>query len=320
MSLCFVCIEFVRLDLSEMLQIDAESTNLERKRSSTIGRDELIKPDALVPEMIPRVAENPEFGIDNENWTNPMDLEAMDDQVQEPLLINSEISIPMHSGLSEGEKNLLSWKVRKQLETRDQSVKVRYHTGTAPSKFARSLDKWGKGNQNCRKWISARSERNWRKLKNFLLQKRMVDRWRNLFEDFVETDYDIAISQGFKVHHMIRRPRPIHSVICHDKIPAHLLDGSLGTDVEGTSISRGAGLDEEESGIQQGRGDKKNSKIQSLLIVDMEKELLSVDISSRCELKCQPKIHFEYTLVSFISKYSMYAGLIDQKMIKVFCL
>ena len=98
---------------------------------------------------------------------------------------------------------------------------------------------------------------------------------------------------------------------------AHLLDGSLGhdTEQETTFQSGPKEMEDDEDFFSESQSNKKNNK-HSLVMLDSKRFLTTWDMNSE-EPKQTLKLEKDMTEVIFISKYCLYAGLVEQHFVKV---
>jgi hypothetical protein len=98
---------------------------------------------------------------------------------------------------------------------------------------------------------------------------------------------------------------------------AHLLDGSLGHDVEQeTTFQSGPKeVEDEEDFFSEPHSNKKNIR-HSLVLLDSKRFLTSWDMNC-AEPKQTLKLEKAMTDLIFIPKYCLYAGLVEQNIVKV---
>jgi WD40 repeat protein len=236
-------------------------------------------------------------------------------------IINEHSAISFLSGTYSNEltdKEVLALSTRLNMKyCKGDFEKGKRHTGIAPTRFNLSKNRFGKYVARIvfhHNWKSVRARVLWHKLRVSVLKTGdFLD-----LEEEDELEISRSMIQGFKCQQLLKRPYEIVAICVHPKIPTHCLDGSLGleNDVAEVAKERFDVFEEDENFFDTDTEVKKTRKY-SVLSVDSKHNLTTWDINQPIP-RIDIKMEHHFSLITFISKHFMYAGLIDQTHIKFF--
>lgn len=213
----------------------------------------------------------------------------------------------------------LSSKLRMKHRSLNQNAKELFYAGVAPSRF--NLSKVSAGKYVTRmfrhhKWTTQRSKYLWQQLRKQVLGSKAPD---DDDEEEEDLNYQLHLSQGFKLQTVFKRANEITALVYNPKIPPHLLDGSLGHDVETEVVDSSTinNENEDEEDFFSEPTISKRNPIQTFILIDSKKILSMWDTNQNVPANTL-KLEKDMTHVIFIPRYCLYAGLVEQSTIRFF--
>ncbi|KAJ3270544.1 hypothetical protein HDV01_007747 [Terramyces sp. JEL0728] len=227
--------------------------------------------------------------------------------------------------LTEKESLYLSNSLRVRHQAQQQKLKGLIHAGIAPTRF--NLNRVSVGKYVTRlvfhhKWKSQRARNNWQKLRATVVSAAANDIHGFTPEQDEEDDsvvpYQQCLMQGLKCQQVLRRPQQITTICHHLKIPTHYQDGSFGHEVE-VDYDRKDYKDvaEDEEDLFEDKVVTSKNKSYSIATLDSNRYMTIWDITN-AEPKLSIKMHDNFSHITFLSRYFLYAGLSNQKTVKFF--
>ncbi|KAH6570216.1 hypothetical protein BASA60_007820 [Batrachochytrium salamandrivorans] len=236
-----------------------------------------------------------------------------------------------------------------QLSAR-QKMRAFVFAGIAPSKF--NLRKIASGketgtdktlpNLDCQ-WPSNRPKNNWMHMNptsngDSTSSNDIFDMSENEKMDSISHDqlpYIFSLRQGFKFRNIFRHQHQFLSVVQHLRVPVHFSDGSIGHDIEKDVGARHTLEDQNDISnqkkAQQQEDDKDNefentqginavSRSYSITTLDRNNHINVWDLGKQSRSKPRFSIQMDHKFLQiiFLSRYALYAGVVDQKTVKFF--
>jgi hypothetical protein len=208
----------------------------------------------------------------------------------------------------------LSTALQNLYSSKTKSLKGKRHAGIAPTRFNLGKNRQGAYDFRLftkREWHSLRAKMYWKKIQRFV------------FKDFVDNDDDFdsddinGIRHGMECVQTITRMTEISFVLHHCKIPTHFQDGTLGLDSENANEIID-GEEQNENDYADFSNDRKRDfkQVNSIAIIEANKFFSVWDVSTQ-DTNHATKLDFVLEAATFLSKYWLYAGLVNQTKIKV---
>lgn len=238
----------------------------------------------------------------------------------ETSLITTNIQLALENSniLSEKQSSLLFSAIHQKSKLKQSyqnSMKEKVYAGVAPTRFnlqKQKLKTLGKSKNH--QWLSNQSRLYWEKIKKSVLSnysEEDID-----MQDKAVSNSSKTMTQGLKCTKIITRPNSISLALHHLKIPVHYQDGTLG--IESDRAGKRAQEEVEDDDILfEDYHTPGVERVFSLAIVE------STSVFSVCEVSLSipditTKMEFELEAITYLSKYCLYAGLINQRKIKVY--
>ncbi|KAJ3313586.1 hypothetical protein HDV04_001803 [Boothiomyces sp. JEL0838] len=228
--------------------------------------------------------------------------------------------------LTAKESLYLSNSLRVRHQAQQKKLKGLIHAGIAPTRF--NLNRVSVGKYVTRlvfhhKWKSQRAKLNWQKLRATVVSAAAHEIHEFSGEQDDDEDgvvpYQQCLMQGLKCQQILRRPQQITTLCHHLKIPTHFQDGSFGHDNEVEYEKRDFKelLDDEEEDLFADKAAPSRNKSYSIATLDTNRYMTIWDINNP-EPKLSIKMHDNFSNITFLSRYFLYAGLSNQKTVKFF--
>ncbi|KAJ3258953.1 hypothetical protein HK103_003094 [Boothiomyces macroporosus] len=228
--------------------------------------------------------------------------------------------------LTAKESLYLSNSLRVRHQAQQKKLKGLIHAGIAPTRF--NLNRVSVGKYVTRlaihhKWKSQRAKLNWQKLRATVVSAAAHEIHEFSGEQDDEEDgavpYQQCLMQGLKCQQILRRPQQITTLCHHLKIPTHFQDGSFGheNEVEYERRDFKELLDDEEEDLFADKAAPSRNKSYSIATLDTNRYMTIWDINNP-EPKLSIKMHDNFSNITFLSRYFLYAGLSNQKTVKFF--
>jgi hypothetical protein len=227
------------------------------------------------------------------------------------------------NSLLEKESLDLSTMIRIKHQDMQSKVKSKIYAGIAPTRFNLGKHRIGKYVSRItfsHKWESQKARINWQKLRSSVLSAATYEYdIFNLDDDTCDQlRYNVCLIQGFQYQRVLRRPQKIISIIHNLKIPAHLQDGTMGHEME-SEFTKTDKINREEDNedFYNHTASLRTPKSYSMIVIDSKRYLTIWDINGNPEPRLSVKMNFQISHIIFLTKYCLYAGLVNQQTVKV---